>query len=110
MQFYAVIKENKNVERVFGWGDSRELPTDYPKPEGSTIIKIPEKFAQILQTNWITKTYTIKDPTVILDSTKNYAEYFIESDREQEVAVDPIKDLKEQNAQLVLTLVEKGVI
>jgi len=76
--FISVNKETKIINSVFGWGDDRELPKNYPIQDDELILKIPENIANILQNHWQTNIIKIVDTNVIFDSTADYNKYFLE--------------------------------
>ncbi|MBV4445300.1 hypothetical protein KM799_02600 [Clostridium tyrobutyricum] len=113
MKFIEIDKNTNEIKSVFGWNDGRQLPTDYPKQDGTTIIGIPENFASDIRLKWQKSNIFIKNTNSIIDSSKDFNDYFTETERGQVEEVDPqqqISDLKAQNAQMLLKLVEGGLM
>lgn len=79
--FILVGKVNRQIFRVFNWGDNRELPENYPIPEDCVVLKISENFAEHIRTNWLTRNTYIRDINTTLDSSKNFSDYFTETER-----------------------------
>lgn len=110
MKYYAVVDNNKKIIKTFGWRDNRDLPSDYPKPEGTVIIGVPQNFAEEIQSKWQDTDVYVKDIGALMDSTKDYAYYFTETEKEQMEPTDPLAELKTQNAEMLLTLVQGGLM
>lgn len=100
MNYYAIVDQNKKITQLFGWGDNRPLPADYPHPEGTNIIGIPQNFADIIQGKWQDTDIYVKEITTLMDSTKDYTEYFTDVTKEQAQVLNPVEDLQKQIADL----------
>ena len=110
MKNYAIVDENKKIIKLFGWGDNRKLHSDYPKPDGSTVLGVPENFAENIRQKWVTVNVFVENLNALMDSTKDYAEYFTETEIEQTEPIDPIAEMQTQNAQIILSLVQGGLM
>jgi hypothetical protein len=97
---YAIVDANNKILQVFGWGDNRVLPQDYPHPEGTNIIGVPENFAEIIQVKWQDTDVYVKDIGVLMDSTKDYGEYFTDVIKEIQQASPTMEDLQKQMESL----------
>ena len=100
MNYYAVVDASNKILQVFGWGDNRALPQDYPHPEGTNIIGIPENFAEKIQSKWKDTEVFVKDIGVLMDSTKDYTEYFTDVAKEIQQTSPTMEDLQKQMESL----------
>ena len=100
MNYYAIVDQNKKIIQLFGWGDNRLLPAGYPHAEGTNIIGIPQNFAEEIQSKWQDTDVYIKDIKVLMDSTKDYTEYFTDVTKEVQQASPTMEDLQRQIADL----------
>lgn len=94
MKRYAFINSDGNIHSIAGWGDDRDLPSDYPIPDGCTSKEI-------------------KDDTV--DMTYKYDsvnDKFILNTNLPEVHVNntTTEDLQKQVYDLTTLLVQGGVL
>ena len=100
MNYYAIVDQDKKITQLFGWGDNRPLPQDYPHPENTNIIGIPGNFAEEIQAKWQDADVYVKDIGVLMDSTKDYAEYFTDVAKEVQQTSPTMEDLQKQVADL----------
>ena len=95
-----MVDQDKKITQLFGWGDNRPLPADYPHPEDTNIVEIPENFAETIQNKWQDIDIYVKDIGVLMDSAKNYTEYFTDVTKGQTQASNPVEELQKQVADL----------
>lgn len=94
MKKYAFVDSQGNINSIMGWSDQRELPSDYPIPEGCTSIEIDDDAI---------------DMTYIYDTVN---EKFIVNPNPKEETVNntTIQDLQKQVYDLTTILVQGGTI
>ncbi|PRR84734.1 hypothetical protein [Clostridium luticellarii] len=100
MNYYAIVDTNRKIIQLFGWGDNRPLPAEYPRPENTNIIGIPQNFAEEIQGKWQDTDVYVKDITVLMDSTQDYTEYFTDVAKEVQQAGPTMEELQKQVADL----------
>ena len=95
MKRFAIIDNQGNINSILGWGDNRDLPEDYPVPDGCFVKDInDDKIDSLYIYDNSTDTFIINPNSVIAETINNTT----------------IKDLQQQIFDLTTLLVTGGAL
>lgn len=94
MKRYAFINTDGTIHSIFGWGDGREFPSDYPTPTGCNIKEVNDDLIDM------TYKYDIVTDKFIINSNPP----------EVHMNTTTIEDLQKQVYDLTTLLVQGGVL
>lgn len=95
MKRYAFVDSSGNINSIFGWGDNRDLPEEYPIPDGCIVKEIDDDMIDNLYI------YDNSTDTFIINPNPPTPEA---------VNNTTIKDLQQQIFDLTTLLVQGGAL
>lgn len=99
MSQYIFVDKTNKITALINYGKS-VLPQNYPVPENNIVLEIPTAFANIIKQKWGQVDIFVKDINTVMDSAKDYTEYFTDVTKEQTQASNPVEELQKQVADL----------
>lgn len=94
MKRHAFVDINGNINSICGWGDNRDLPSDYPIPDGCISIEIDDDTIDMSYIYDVTNEKFIVNPNPAEEHINNTS----------------IPDLQKQIYDLTTLLVQGGIL